>query len=866
MRAAKRFSEKAIERLRTEIEEAGGNEVFALGFFDGSDSGEADSVGSHSAAAKLIARIEVSARGNEGAVPAVQDRLASVDVLIHNHPSGFLIPSDNDLAIACRAAEAGVGSYIVDNHVENVYVVAEPVKRRKVVRLNPKTISASLEPGGAISRRLPSYEIRESQLDLMRLIIRGFNDDALVAAEAGTGVGKSFAYLLPALSYAVANNERIVISTATITLQEQLYGKDIPLVTAGLGKKIKTVLVKGRGNYLCRRRLYDALREIYLFDDEKGQLEDIAKWAETTRTGSVSDLSFLPADGLWSRVSSEADTCMNMRCPERERCFIMLLRREASDARVLVVNHHLLFADLAARHEGAGYGGAVVLPPYSRIIIDEAHKTEEAATSFFSQEFSRLGIYRQLGRLYRKRRGAKSGLLLRLISLLPGKTDNDIDDRVEGAIDTIRGAVDNLDETALELCGGDGVFRLTPQRERVVKDGLLVEFAALRKHLNSLAGIVRGLLEEVPEENGDDNAVWEVRAVLRRLDTVGSVCTSFIEYMEKGDEVMWMEKRAVSRRENHGENRGDFRGDAPWVVFNVTPLDVAPSLKEALFEPSKTVVCVSATLTTGTSRGNAEDSDEDDSGKFSFDYWEKSCGLNLVSEREVLTGIFPSPFPYQSRVLLAAPSDAPLPNDAEYGTFVDNAVKALTEASGGSALVLFTSYKALWSAYEAARPGLEEQGIRLLKQGDDDRNRLLASFLSDENSVLFATDSFWEGVDAPGETLRLVILCRLPFRSPNDPVFQARYDALKSRGGSAFMELSLPEAVMKFKQGFGRLMRRSSDHGVVVVLDGRLLRMSYGEVFLRSLPETKTCFGSLENILKSMEGFLFSPQNPFHSP
>jgi ATP-dependent DNA helicase DinG len=361
------------------------------------------------------------------------------------------------------------------------------------------------------------------------------------------------------------------------------------------------------------------------------------------------------------------------------------------------------------------------------------------------------------------------------------------------------------------------------------------------------------LLDEVPEESGDDSAVWEIRAVLRRLDTVGSVCSSFIEYMEKSDEVMWMEKRAVSRH----ENRGDFRGDAPWVVFNVTPLDVAPSLKEALFEPSKTVVCVSATLTTGSSRGSSEDSSEDDSGKNSFDYWKNGCGLNLVSEREVLTGIFPSPFPYQSRVLLAAPSGAPLPADAEYGVFVDNAVKELTEAAGGSALVLFTSYKALKSAYEAARSGLEKQGIRLLRQGDDDRNRLLASFLSDENSVLFATDSFWEGVDAPGDTLRLVILCRLPFRSPNDPVFEARCEALESRGGNAFMELSLPEAVMKFKQGFGRLMRRSSDHGVVAVLDGRLLRKRYGEIFLRSLPETKTCFGSLETILKAIDNFLF---------
>jgi ATP-dependent DNA helicase DinG len=298
---------------------------------------------------------------------------------------------------------------------------------------------------------------------------------------------------------------------------------------------------------------------------------------------------------------------------------------------------------------------------------------------------------------------------------------------------------------------------------------------------------------------------------------------------------MWIERRSGKRSGSAYEE--------PWAVFNVTPVDVAPSLKEALFEPNKTVVCVSATLTTGGGR---------------FDYWKGRSGLGLVAEREVFTGTFPSPFPYKSKVLLAAPENAPLPVDPEYGTFVDNAAAALAEVSGGSSLILFTSHQALKSAYEAALPVLEKQGIRVLKQGDDDRNRLLAGFLADESSVLFATDSFWEGVDAPGNTLRLVILCRLPFRSPNDPVFEARCEALENRGGNSFMDLSLPEAVMKFKQGFGRLMRRSSDHGAVVVLDGRLLRKQYGRIFLHSLPETKTCFGDMNTILRSLENFLFN--------
>jgi len=818
--AFKRFSENVIEKLKAEIIEAEGNEVFALGFLSGGSE-------------KIITDLVIKARGNSGAVLALDSFFQEGDVLIHNHPSGFLTPSDNDLIIASRAAQAGLGFYIVDNGVQNVYAVAEPVKKRAIKPLDPQNISAELQPGGKISERLPDYEIRETQLDLMRLIIQGFNEDALVAAEAGTGVGKSFAYLLPALTFAAANDQRIVISTATITLQEQLYNKDIPLVLSGLGKKVKAVLVKGRTNYVCQRRLTDALREPDLDEDERQQTEAIARWAQTSENGSRSDLPFMPLEGLWSRICSEADSCLSMRCQERERCFVMQLRRETADARILVVNHHLLFADLAARVSGAGYEASVVLPPYRRVIIDEAHTIEEAATSFFSHEFSRLGVYRQLSRLYRRRGTSKRGLLLRLFSLIPDRTPEELIDSIEGSFEKIRASVDSLDEAALLQCGGEGVFRLTPARKNAIQSHLLPEFAALRKCLTSLAGFVRELLEKVPEESSDDSAVWEVRSALRRLDTVGSVAASFLEYDEQPHNVMWIQRRA-----------GKTSGDPPWAVFTVTPLDVAPSLEEALFLPNKTVVCVSATLTVAQS----------------FNYWKTQTGLSLVEEsggREVLSGVFPSPFPYISQVLLAAPQDSPLPSDPDYASFVDGAAAALAEISGGSALILFTSYQALKSAHAAALPVLQELGIRVLKQGDDERSRLLASFLEDRSSVLFATDSFWEGVDAPGDTLRLVVLCRLPFKSPSDPVFEARSEAAERRGENAFLSLSLPEAVMKFKQGFGRLMRRSSDSGVVVVLDGRLLKKRYGQNFLHSLPETKTCFSDFEGVLRSVENFLF---------
>jgi ATP-dependent DNA helicase DinG len=271
-------------------------------------------------------------------------------------------------------------------------------------------------------------------------------------------------------------------------------------------------------------------------------------------------------------------------------------------------------------------------------------------------------------------------------------------------------------------------------------------------------------------------------------------------------------------------------------------VELAESLKESLFLPNKTIVCVSATLAINNN----------------FNYWAIRCGAGLIADRPLYTGCFPSPFPYSRAVLLASPSDAPLPDEAGYQDFVDHSVGELAAIAGGSALILFTSYQSLQSAWLAAAPQLQNMGIRCLKQGDDDRSRLLQAFLDDTQSVLFATDSFWEGIDAPGDTLRLVILCRLPFRTPNDPVFEARREAVEKNGGNPFTDLSLPEAVIKFKQGFGRLIRRSSDRGVVAVLDSRLIKKRYGAFFLQSLPETRTNFSGFSSSLRDTENFLFS--------
>lgn len=812
MRSDKRFTSKAIEILQKEIADAEGNEVFALGFLD---------------VTGMIDRISIVARGTESAVLALPAYYQEADVLIHNHPSGQLSPSDNDLAIAASAGEAGIGSFIVNNEVTRIYVVAEPIPKKEKKILDEDKLVSALEPGGVIANRLKKYESRPSQLALMRLIIGGFNSDSIVCAEAGTGVGKSFAYLLPAMVYAISNKERILISTATITLQQQLFEKDIPLVSSVLKKPVKSVLIKGRSNYLCQRRLHDALHEGDLdFEHQLDQLEAIAKWAETSATGSRSELPFLPDEILWSRVCSEPDLCLAIHCPERERCFIQALKREASDAQILVVNHHLLFADLSARREGAGYEQTVVLPPYQRIILDEAHTIEHSATSFFSETFSRISLMRHLGRLYRKKRMQAFGLAVRFASL---QQSEQLLETIADAVQAVRNSMENLDGSALEVLGDENVLRCTYDKKAKLSDLLMPSVNELRISVNKLCGIIYTSLDNINEDVQDDPVVWEIKAIIRRLEQVSGVCNSFVEYDEHPESVFYIE--AVNRWRKDGFAR-----------FSITPLDISQPLQETLWHKFKTVVCVSATLTIDNR----------------FDYWMRRVGLEENSGPALLRGIFPSPFPYKHSVLLAAPTDGPLPEENGYTDFVNYAVARLVKASGGSALVLFTSYQSLQSAYDFVQSEMLGKGIRCLKQGDQDRSRLLQDFLQDESSVLFATDSFWEGVDAPGNTLRLVILCRLPFRIPNDPVYEARCEALEKLGHSAFMELSLPEAVMKLKQGFGRLMRSSDDYGVVVILDGRVLRKRYGNLFIRSLPETQHAFVEFDDIIAKTESFFES--------
>ncbi len=808
MKSEERLSDEVIEAIRGEIADADGQEVLLVG-----------RVGPEG----RINEIVTAARGSDDQVPALYPFMERGDAVIHNHPSGTLKPSGADLAVATSLGNNGIGFFIVDNHVRHVYVVSEPIPDGKARPLDPAECAAPLLPGGALDKTVAFYEYRESQVAMTSMVVDGFNEEGIRLLEAGTGVGKSLAYLIPAVLWALANEERVVISTATINLQQQIIDKDIPLVLRLTGKKLPVLLMKGRGNYLCLRRLEDAVEEEGLFGDHDQELAPIKEWAAATERGDRSELAVYPPDGIWSRVCSESDTCMGLRCRYRERCFVLKLRKEASGARILVVNHHLLFSDLSARIRGVGYDAAAVLPPFSRLVFDEAHSIEDSATSFFSESVSRFSIGRQLSRLWRQKKGRTFGLSVDLQKLGVGSEKEGIPDAVRDVLEQL----ESLDSITCALLAPPGTHRFVPADKEFPRT-VFPAMQELRDRVLRLCGILKTILDGIEETYREEPAYFEAKALFQRLANTAGLCASFIEFEEHPDKVFWVE---TVKRE---------RGE-PFARYTQSPLHISDLMGEAVYAPLRTVICTSATLSV---RGD-------------FSYFRGRIGLEDDFDGRVKAAVFPSPFPYRERVLLGIPSDSPDPTDPSFGDFLSSYVGSVLELTEGKGLVLFTSYGMLREVYENVSPRLARVGIPCLKQGDDERSRLLDAFRSDTNSVLFATDSFWEGVDTPGESLSVVIICRLPFRVPTDPVLTARMEEIDRRGGNSFMELSLPDAVTKLKQGFGRLMRRSSDSGVVLILDPRIVRKSYGNIFLSSLPETRMSVKEGERVLADIEDFLY---------
>jgi ATP-dependent DNA helicase DinG len=628
--------------------------------------------------------------------------------------------------------------------------------------LKEPTIAAIFGPGGALEKCMPQgYEHRPSQLEMAEIVEAAFREKRHAIVEAGTGTGKTLAYLIPA----IRSGRRVVISTATKSLQEQLFEKDIPFLQKHFAPNLKVAVMKGRGNFLCREKVYRMADQPMLKGlDEIDWFHQIRDWEKVTDAGDRAELNFLPDDSdLWIKLDARRDACSGSKCPEFNRCFITAMHQRAAEADLIIVNHHLFFADLALKQDDFGS----VLPEYGAVVFDEAHEIEDVASEYFGRQVSNYR-FDELAR------------------------DAEVSVRV-----TRTGGAGLLKYVARMRERARSFFEAFPAREgrfpfdQTQRAGFLEQnleaYNALVNALKSLEAEIASLPAKPEELLNIARRSMELRAEL-----------SFLFESSEGNFVYWFERRAKG------------------VFVAATPIDVSALLRERLFEPFETIVLTSATLAVG--------------GR--FDFLKQRLGVSLASER-----VLESEFDFATQALLYVPATLPDVRDPAFPERAAQEIIRLLEISRGRTFCLFTSYGQMNDLYERVRPRVR---FPLLIQGSAPRTALLEKFRNTDGAVLFATSSFWQGVDVRGEQLSCVIVDRLPFAVPSDPIVAARVRALQEDGRNPFAEYQVPEAVLALKQGFGRLIRSRTDCGVLTILDNRIHRMQYGKIFMESLPAYAT--------------------------
>ncbi|HEV2989534.1 MAG TPA: ATP-dependent DNA helicase [Candidatus Angelobacter sp.] len=631
------------------------------------------------------------------------------------------------------------------------------------------TLYQFFAPNGLLSKAHPNYEFRRGQLQMAEAVEQAIQERKHLIVEAGTGTGKTLAYLLPA----IRSGERVIISTGTKTLQEQLFFKDVPFLEQHLGK-LRVCYMKGRNNYLCRQKLYDlkaqpALSGLVNID----HLQQIAEWEPETASGDKTELAGLPENSqLWQKLDAGTERCTGQDCNLWDRCFITEMRRRMSESDIIIVNHHLFFADLGLKKAGAPNG---VLPEFTTVIFDEAHELEDIASNYFGVSVSNLR-FEELAR------------------------DIEVKLRQENAMrPTLLQALARLRERAAFfysiLPEGQGRYPFANRAEFLEEAGN--EYDAVMEALQWTFSELQLVTNKIPEVGNFSRRTQEIQASLEII----------IQGTEKNI-VYWIEQRGEFRRGRTGQRH---------IILQATPIDISQILKQALFEDMDTVVLTSATLAVaGAAQGG------------NFQYIRQRLGLEHARELVV-----PSHFDYPNQAILYVPPDLPVPTD---GAFVEKAaekIRRLLAITQGRAFCLFTSHAQMRQIHDLL---VDQLDFPMLLQGSAPKNALLEQFRLTPNAVLFATGSFWQGVDVQGEQLSCVIIDRLPFAVPSDPVVAARIEAINEADGNAFYEYQVPAAVIALKQGFGRLIRSIKDRGVLVLLDNRILKQRYGKVFVESLP------------------------------
>lgn len=643
-------------------------------------------------------------------------------------------------------------------------------------------------PDGLIATAHPQFEYRPGQVEMARAVMRAFEEKRHLIVEAGTGTGKTLAYLVPAVAAALGGNGRVIVSTGTKNLQEQLMEKDIPFLQSVLPKPFAATYMKGRNNYLCLNRLARAQSAPVLEGlDEVDYFEEVSQWSRETEIGDRAELSNLPESlSFWRHIDARSESCLGQKCSDYEACFITRMRNRAQEADIVVVNHHLFFADLSLRN--GNYGS--VLPDYTAVILDEAHLIEEVASEYFGAQVSNYQIddlVRDLG-------------MLRI-------EEAEVDQELTHSVARMSRFADNFFMGFRDGRGEDGRYPIIPGTFARRKSDGEMEATPLGELYMALEGAIArtdttlDALKDKPPE---------IDALIRRLREIRFE----LEFIVTGTDkkfVYWLERR----------NRG--------VFLRASPIDVAGLLQDKLFEEVPTVVLTSATLSSG--------------GNFAF--IRDRLGLDTADDL-----IASSSFDYESQAILYLPSQMPDPRDRNWGLAAADEVIRILNATEGRAFVLSTSLAGMQSLFENV---WSEIDYPCLVQGSASKGQLLKKFRETPNAVLFATSSFWQGVDVRGEQLSCVIIDKLPFAVPTDPIVAARQRSIEDGGGSSFYEYSVPQAIITLKQGLGRLIRSTTDRGVLAILDPRLRTKGYGRTFLQSLPPCRVTsrIDDLASILSS---------------